>query len=320
MNKVLRIVPVAALISAVFLIQACSFRVPPASPSEKANVEINSYTLVPIDPKKLGQVERDVIYGTAGGVDLKMDIYYPGFATGAVPAVLYVHGGGWTKGDKRIGAGATEIPELRSRGYLVAAINYRLAPQYKFPAQIEDVKCAARFLRANATIYGIDPEHIGAWGGSAGGHLVALLGTTDAAAGFEGSGGYADESSRVQAVVDMFGPTDLTAIFQGAGTRLMEQVFGTTDRNSDIVKRASPVTWVSNDDPPFLILHGGKDRLVPPSQSKILYNRLLATGLPATLVIVKNAGHGFMPAGGTIDPSRNEITEMVADFFDQYLK
>jgi acetyl esterase/lipase len=237
-----------------------------------------------------------------------------------VPAVLYVHGGGWTKGDKAAGAGASEIPELISRGYLVAAINYRLAPQYKFPAQIEDVKCAVRFLRANATTYGIDPERIGAWGGSAGGHLVALLGVTDATAGFEGNGGYADQSSRVQAVVDMFGPSDLTTAFQGANTQLLEQVFGTTDRNSDIVKQASPVTWVSSDDPPFLILHGEKDTLVPPSQSKILYDRLVAAGVPATLTIVKNAGHGFAPARGTIDPSRIAITKMVADFFDKYLK
>jgi len=239
---------------------------------------------------------------------------------GTVPAVLYVHGGGWTKGDKGTGAGATEIPELISRGYLVAAINYRLAPQYKFPAQIEDVKCAIRFLRANAATYGIDPERIGAWGGSAGGHLVALLGVTDAAAGFEGNGGYADQSSRVQAVVDMFGPSDLTVVFEGAGQRLMEQVFGTANKSSDTVKQASRVIWVSSDDTPFLILHGEKDTLVPLSQSKILYDRLVAAGVPATLTIVENAGHGFAPAGGTIGPSRTEITNMIADFFDKHLK
>jgi acetyl esterase/lipase len=287
---------------------------------EKANPGVDLRAPAAIGPAKLGKVERDITYGVADGVALKMDIYYPKVANGAVPAVMYVHGGGWTKGDKRSGAGASEIPELVSRGYLVAAINYRLAPQYKFPAQIEDVKCAVRFLRANAATYGIDPDHIGAWGGSAGGHLVSLLGVTDATAGFEGDGGYADQSSRVQAVVDMFGPSDLTVVFQGANTQLLGQVFGTTDHNSDIVKRASPVTWVSSNDPPFLILHGEKDTLVPPSQSKILYNRLTAAGVPATLTMVKNAGHGFAPDGGTIDPSRTVITRMVADFFDQYLK
>ena len=317
MNKVLRIIPVVALISAIFLFQACSFLV---SPEQTTSPEINSYTLVPVDPTKLGQVEHDVTYSTTDGVDLKMDIYYPEFATGAVPAVIYIHGGAWIQGDKTEGAGATEIPELRSRGYLVAAVNYRLAPQYKFPAQIEDVKCAVRFLRANAAVYGIDPEHIGAWGGSAGGHLVALLGTTDASAGFEGSCGYADESSRVQAVVDMFGPTDLKALSQAVGSRFLLALFGTVNRNSNIVKRASPITWISDDDPPFLILHGENDDLVPISQSEILYNRLIAEGVPATLVIVENAGHGFAPVGGVIDPSRVEITKMVGDFFDRYLK
>jgi len=287
---------------------------------EQANPGVDPLAPAATNPTKLGKIERDVTYSVTDGVALKMDIYYPEVAEGTVPAVLYVHGGGWTKGDKRSGAGASEIPELISHGYLVAAINYRLAPQYKFPAQIEDVKCAVRFLRANAANYGIDPDHIGAWGGSAGGHLVALLGVTDATADFEGNGGYADQSSRVQAVVDMFGPSDLTVAFEGANTRLLEQVFGTTDHNSDIVKQASPVTWVSSDDPPFLILHGEKDTLVPPSQSEILHDQLIATGVPATLTIVENAGHGFAPAGGTIDPSRTTITKMVADFFDKYLK
>jgi len=293
---------------------------PGVDPRGNSTTQATNSAPTAINLTKLGKVERDITYGVADGIALKMDIYYPKAAEGTVPAVLYVHGGGWTKGDKRVGAGATEIPELVSRGYLVAAINYRLAPQYKFPAQIEDVKCAVRFLRANAATYGIDPEHIGAWGGSAGGHLVSLLGVTDTTAGFEGNGGYANQSSQVQAVVDMFGPSDLSMVFEGANQRLQAQVFGTTDHNSEIVKRASPITWVSSDDPPFLILHGEKDTLVPPSQSEILYDQLISAGVPATLVIVKNAGHGFAPAGGTIDPSRMEITKMVADFFDKYLK
>ena len=315
MNRVLRTVLAIGLILCVFLIQACSF----ISPAQTTAPEINTYPLVPINPAKLGTVERDITYGTADGVDLKMDIYYPEFATGAVPAVLYVHGGAWIQGDKSEGAGIAEIPKLRSRGYLVAAVNYRLAPDYKFPAQIEYVKCAVRFLRANAAAYGIDPARFGAWGGSAGGHLVALLGTTDASAKFEGDAGYADESSRVQAVVDMFGPIDLKALSLG-DPRFLLVLFGTINRNAGIVKQANPITWVSSDDPPFLILHGENDELVPVSQSQILYDALLAKGIPATLVIVENAGHGFAPVGGAINPSRSEITGMVADFFDEYLK
>lgn len=270
--------------------------------------------------KESGRVDRDVTYCTADGVALKMDIYYPTNAQGSVPAAMYVHGGGWTSGDKRSGAGAVDIPELTARGYLVVAINYRLAPRYKFPAQIEDVKCAVRFLRANAERYGINPDKIGAWGGSAGGHLVSLLGVTDASAGFEGSGGYPEQSSRVQAVVDMFGPTDLTALFSRGGLQTLQQVFGITDPTSDIVRRASPVTWVSSDDPPFLILHGERDDVVPVSQSQIFYERLVAAGVPATLVIVRNAGHGFTPVGGSIRPTREELTRMMADFFDRHLK
>jgi acetyl esterase/lipase len=263
--------------------------------------------------------ERDVTYCTLDGVELKMDIYRPQRSAAPTPALLYVHGGGWTGGDKRSGEGIRDIPELLARGYLVAAVNYRLAPRYKFPAMIEDVKCAVRFLRANAERFSINPEKIGAWGGSAGGHLVALLGTADATAGWD-VGQYLEQSSRVQAVVDMYGPTDLTVLFEGANPRLMEQVFGTSDRNSETLQKASPVNWVSSDDPPFLILHGERDPLVPVSQSQIFYEKLRAAGVPATFVIVKNAGHGFAPLGGPISPSRQELTKMIGDFFDQYLK
>ncbi|MBM3174084.1 MAG: alpha/beta hydrolase [Chloroflexi bacterium] len=271
-------------------------------------------------PEKLGTIERDIFYGTVDGAALKMDIYYPTSATSSVPAVLHVHGGGWTKGDKALTAGAVFVPELTKRGYLVASINYRLAPQYKFPAHIQDVKCAVRYLRAHAADYGIDPDRIGAFGGSAGGHLVALLGVTDKDAGFDNSGGWYDQSSRIQAVADQFGPSDLTIIFEGAKPTLLTQVFGNSDRHSDIVVSASPAPHVSPDDPPFLIMHGDKDRLVPLSQSQILYDRLKAVGVPATLVIVKNAGHGFLPAGGIPNPTPIQLADMLADFFDQHLK
>ncbi|MCS6903124.1 MAG: alpha/beta hydrolase fold domain-containing protein [Candidatus Bipolaricaulota bacterium] len=263
--------------------------------------------------------EFDVTYCVMDGVELKMDIYRPRESTAPTPALLYVHGGGWTSGDKRSGEGVRDTPELLARGYLVAAVNYRLAPRYKFPAMIQDVKCAVRFLRANAQRYNINPDKIGAWGGSAGGHLVALLGTADETAGWE-VGQYLDQSSRVQAVVDMYGPTDLTVLFEGANPRLMEQVFGTSDRNSETLKRASPINWVSPEDPPFLILHGERDILVPVSQSQIFYEKLRAANVPVTLVIVKNAGHGFAPMGGPISPTRQELTKMMGDFFDQYLK
>ena len=285
-----------------------------------ASVDPRAPATVSLASSGQARVERSVTYCTVDDVSLKMDIYHPANANGPAPALLYVHGGAWSKGDKASGAGVQDIGEMARRGYLVAGVNYRLAPEYKFPAQIEDVKCAVRFLRANAQAYGLDPERIGAWGGSAGGHLVSLLGLTDRSAGFEGSGGYMDQSSRVQTVVDMFGPSDLTQTFDGANPRIMQEVFNVRDHSSQILKWASPVTYASSDDPLFLILHGEKDTLVPVSQSLELYDRLRAAGVPATLVIVKNAGHGFTPVGGTIRPTRAEIIKMMADFFDQQLK
>lgn len=184
-----------------------------------------------------GWVDRNVTYCVMDGVALNMDIYYPLGTNGPAPVAVYVHGSGWTSGDKARGEGVRDISELVARGYMVAAVNYRLAPRYKFPAQIEDVKCAIRFLRANAERYHLHPEKIGAWGGSAGGHLVALLGVTDATAGWD-VGEYLAQSSRVQAVVDMFGPTDLTVLFEGANAHLLEQVFGTSDRTSEATRLA----------------------------------------------------------------------------------
>lgn len=269
-------------------------------------------------PSKLGTVERDVTYAKASGVNLKMDIYYPRKASGPVPVAVYVHGGAWSEGDRTWVTAPLDIGELIDRGYMICAIDYRLAPRYKFPAQIEDAKCAIRFLRANASKYGIDPTRIGAWGESAGGHLAALLGLTDSGAGLEGLGGYSDQSSRVQAVVDIAGPSDLTALPEQS--QLLEQVFGTSNPESEVLKRASPVTYISKDDPPFLILHGDTDDVIPLSQSQILYDRLVSAGVPATLVVVKNCGHVFMPEGGPITPTRAELSKMVADFFDRYLR
>jgi acetyl esterase/lipase len=274
---------------------------------------------VGVAPAKIGKVEKDVVYGTAGGVVLKMDIYYPQKAEGAAPAILYVHGGAWTKGSKDPGPAINDVRMLQQRGYLVASIDYRLAPRYKFPAQIEDVKCAVRFLRANAAVYGIDGDRIGAMGGSAGGHLVSLLGLSGDQ-DFNTSGGNAGQSVRVQAVVDMYGPSDISVVPGGVDRGLLMQVFGASDRGAAVVRQASPVSYVSADDPPFLIIHGEKDPLVPVGQSELLYAALKAAGVPVELLKVKNAGHGLVPSNGAVTPSRIEIMKKIGDFFDRNLK
>lgn len=265
-------------------------------------------------------VDRDVVYCNCHGTPLIMDIYYPKAATAPKPVIVYIHGGGWYSGDKTTGAGQDDISELVARGYLVAAINYRLAPRYKFPAQIEDAQCAIRFLRANAATYGIDPAHFGVFGDSAGGHLAALLGVTDESYWLEDACDCVNDSSQVQAVVDMFGPTDLTLTFEKNWSLLIEHVFGVSDPESEVIKRASPVTYASSSAPPFLIIHGDRDEQVLPEQSDVFYKKLVSANVPVRLVMVKNAGHGFSPVGSPMSPTRAEITHLVGDFFDQYLK
>ena len=282
-----------------------------------ASLMVFAVFAAPHIPAGAQRVVLDVTYSTVEGINLKMDIYYPKAEGSSYPAVMYVHGGGWTGGSKSGGAGMYDIPTLLAHGYVVVSIDYRLAPRWKFPAQIEDVKCAVRYLRSHSQDLSIDPNRIGAYGGSAGGHLVALLGTSPDSE-FSAdcpSGG----SARVQAVVDMFGPADFSQFGFNKSDKAF-QVFGASDVTDPILAQASPVTWVSPDDTPFLILHGDKDPVVPLSQSQILYDRLQAAGVPAELVVVKNAGHGFKQTGGAIDPSRSDISEMIATFFDRWLK
>ncbi len=274
-------------------------------------------TVVPFDPAKLGTVEQDITYCVAEDIPLKLDVHYPQeMGRRPAPVAVYVHGGSWSGGSKSEPHGMVDVPELLSRGYVVASVDYRLAPQHKFPAQIEDVKCAIRFLRAQAARFHLDPNRIGAWGHSAGGHLVSLLGTTTPDAGFEGTGGYLDQSSRVQAVVDLSGRADL----RGMPAEKALAVFGVTDGSVHLLEHASPITFVSKDDPPFLILHGEQDMIVPVEASQAFYERLRAVGVPARLVVVKNADHTFQSVEAPTSPTRAELSELIADFFDQHLR
>lgn len=261
----------------------------------------------------------DVTYCTMDGVPLKLDVYFPATRDqNILPLLVYVHGGGWTGGDKRKGSGIIDIPAMTARGYVVVAVNYRRAPAYKFSAPLNDVKCALRYLRANATQYKIDSSRIGIWGGSAGGHLASFAGLTDANAGFD-VGEHTNQSSSVHAVADLFGPTDLTANFSPLQYLLLYRAFGTIDSQSPILKQASPVNYISRAAPPFLILQGAQDNVVPLTQSQIFYDRLKAAGVDATLVVVQNANHNFAPTGGAISPSRAELSQILGNFFDRVL-
>jgi len=265
--------------------------------------------------KKFGAAELDVTYCTPNNIPQKMDIYYPS-SGGPWPVFLYVHGGGWNEGDKAEGAGWRG---LNARGFLVVSVNYRLAAYgSKFPVMIEDVKCAVRYLRAHASEYNLDPEHIGALGASAGGHLVALLGTADESAGWD-AGEYADQSSRVQAVVTMSGFSDFTRALYDSIT--MAVYYALDDMPGSATPKtvaASPITYISADDPPFLIIHGDKDAIASLEQSQLLDEKLKVAGASSTLVIVKNGPHSLQ--GDTISPTSEEISNMIIDFLEKHLK
>jgi acetyl esterase/lipase len=284
------------------------------TPPYNISTTVSTYLL------KLGTVEKNLTYSNTDFINLKMDVYYPLSAPEPMPVVLYLHGGAWIGGDKSDAATSPEITELVKTGFLVASVNYGLAPQYSILGQIENAKSAVRFLRANAAYFGINPGKIGAFGSSAGGHLASLLGTSDKSAGLDTSGVFLEQSSRVQAVVDFYGPTDLKALFRGSPATVLQQLIGTSDPNSIILDKISPLTYISADDPPILIVQGDKDSVVPPSQSEILYRSLIAAGVMATLVVVTNGDHSFVPAGGPISPSRTEITNTVVGFLQNRLK
>ncbi len=259
-----------------------------------------------------GEALADLAYCMTGASLQKMDMYFPD-SGGPWPVLAYVHGGSWMHGDKS--EAIMFADQMTSQGYLLVSINYRLYPEGKFPNMIEDVKCAIRFLRAHAGAYNLDPNRIAAMGPSAGGHLVSLLGTSDGSAGWD-VGEYLDQSSRVQAVIAMAPVTDLTRNFPNADIEAMRGIgFG-----EDNIVLASPITHVTVDDPPFLLIHGDQDEVVPFEQTQLIYDRLVQTNVPAQLVIVKNAGHSLTAPDGSATPTFDEINQIIIDFLAKYLK
>jgi acetyl esterase/lipase len=265
-----------------------------------------------------------VTYCTQHGSGLAMDVSQPP-ATAARPApvALYVHGGGFTLGDRKLrGLGATLanhagalLPRLRAalnqRGFVVASIDYRLPPLSPWPAQIEDARCAVRFLRAHTGALGVDPARISVWGSSGGGTLVSLLGLGGPQAGLD-HGQYADQPSSVQAVVDMFGPSDLANLTDSAPFDRLVARLALSD-SASVRHAASPLSYAgAAGGPPFLILHGSEDKDMPPRQSQQLAARLRAAGVPVRLVLVQGAGHGLDNPFQW--PTPDQLTDLVADF------
>ncbi len=259
------------------------------------------------------KVERDPEYVDKGHARNRLDLYLPEKAAGPLPVIVWIHGGAWSAGSKD---NPTALP-LAAKGFAVASINYRLSQHAIFPAQIEDCKAAVRWLRANAKKYNLDPDHIGAWGPSAGGHLVALLGTTGDVKELEGKGGNAEQSSRVQAVVDWFGPTDLLKMrgtHDDATALEAKLIGGALQENKDKANKANPITYISKTTPPFLIMHGTQDPTVPFNQSELLEAALKKADIEATLVPVQGAGHG----GAAFSSAEN--MRRIEEFFAKHLK
>jgi acetyl esterase/lipase len=260
-------------------------------------------------------IERDLDYGKGGQTDLKLDLAMPKDGTGPFPAIVCVHGGGWKAGRRQ--DLAKTIEGMAARGYVAVTVSYRFSPEAKFPAQIEDCKAAVRWLRANAAKYHVNPDRIGAVGFSAGGHLVCLLGTTDKNDGLEGQGGNPEQSSRVQAVVSFFGPTDFTTKTwnETIEKEFLLPFFGATiEENPTIYKKASSISYVTKDDPPFLFFHGTEDKLVGIRHSQLLADKLKDVGVKANVVVMEGQGHGWQG-----EKLRQSIDQMFT-FFDQELK
>ncbi len=260
-------------------------------------------------------LERNVTFARVGDTELKLDLAMPTDKEGPFPAIVCIHGGGWIGGDRR--QMAVTIGVLAARGYVAITPDYRLAPGSRFPAAVEDCKAAVRWLRAHAKDYKLDPDRIGAMGTSAGGHLACMLGVTGPADRLEGDGGNPEMSSRVQAVVSFFGPTDLTRpVFRkdAQENNLLPFLGGSLAQQPDAYRRASPNRYVNKNAPPFLFLHGSDDSIVPAEQSKEMAARLQQVGVSARVEIVPGEGHGW---GG--EKLLQSIEKMVT-FFDDHLK
>lgn len=272
--------------------------------------------------------QMTLAYCSPGGNPLAMDLVEPSAqAARPAPVVFYIHGGEGLQGDRQLdGTDGVYFTQLRdtlvSKGFVVGSIDYNLVPFGKLVDEIEQSRCAVRFLRAHASELGIDPQRIGVYGVSMGGYLAAMLGTVGPQAGFD-VGQYLDQSSRVQAVVDMWGPADLNN-WSGSPSWVQDigHALGGSGKSSVArLKTVSPVNYVAPGDPPFLIMHGADDWFVAPHHSQDLAKLLHAAGVPTTLVMIQHDGHGLAaPTAGQIEqPGPDVLIHMISDFFARTL-
>ncbi|HEY7326031.1 MAG TPA: alpha/beta hydrolase [Gemmataceae bacterium] len=263
------------------------------------------------------RLDSNISFAKGGTQELKLDLAMSMEGEGPFPAIICLHSGGWVGGERQQMKGTIEA--LARHGYVAVSPDYRPAPRDRFPAQVEDCKAAVRWLRANSQKYSINPERIGVFGFSAGGHLACMLGVTGKEDGLEGEGGNAEQSSAVQAVVSFFGPTDFTQPVWSKDVRerhLTPFLGGTAEEKAEVYRRASPMTYVSKNAPPFLFVHGTADDMVPMQQSEEMVKKLRQLAVPARLIAVDGEGHGW----GWSQEDRLKSLAHMMDFFDENLK
>ena len=251
------------------------------------------------------KVDLDVVYSKVAAEELKMDVYSPATSKGKAPCLVVIHGGAWIAGNRQ------DMKELceaaASKGFVAATVQYRLAPKHKWPAMLDDVQTAVRYLRKNADKYNIDPNRIAASGASAGGHLSLLLGYRDTRDPKPAE--YPGVSSQVKAVLDIFGPTDLAKDYPPTFDFLFASVLGKPKKDSaEDIKQASPVTFLSSKSSPTFIIHGTNDQVVPIKQSKRLVDLLTAANVPVEAVYIEGMGH---EDGGKDEGRRKQFRDAI---------
>lgn len=287
--------------------------------SVNTNLKTNKF-----EKYKEGSIIEDIKYKSIDNKELKLDIYMPNIIKyEKAPVIVYVHGGFWAFGDKK-----SEIPylidtinKLRDKGFTVVSIDYRLSNSTtKFPAPIEDVKDAVKFIKKNASKYNLDENKIGIWGSSAGGHLALMEGLTDDTA-FIGSDEFKNYSSKVNFIISWYGPTDLSIVKGKNAEKVADNFLGVSIKDSkDNYIKASPINYISKESPSILLIHGSKDTVVPSSQSYNLYKKGKELGADVRYMSIKNGGHGFIPSGGELYPTLNDISDKTISFIEENFK
>lgn len=260
------------------------------------------------EPPESVTVERDIVYATYGKRKVMLDMYLPNFKKsrkppkGKIPCIITIHGGGWKSGDKnRFARFASRFAE---NGFAAACISYRKIPEVGVPQCTEDAKASVRWVRANAKKYNIDPDRLGAFGGSAGAHLVAMLGTSAKVEKLEGDGGNKGVSSKVHAVAALAVPADMT-------------LYPRYSKNAEEAKLISPLTYVDKDSAPFLLIHALGDRIVRHKHSVDFKKKLKEAGVPVELITIRSTNHGFW--NGNSPTAKKTLADAIA-FFQKTLK